>query len=169
MSAVPTAGSKSTQSVSEQRVRILTVDPVGNSATAQTRYTTALTINTQFHVGAVHVTPAVGEIWFVKRVYGGTWVLDRKLTSSDSTLANVVTNPVAGTYQVGSAGIVQGPLNLMGSAVTVMAPLGTQAVATSARPDPTTVPAGTQIYDSTLGKPIWSNGTVWHDSTGASV
>lgn len=28
---------------------------------------------------------------------------------------------------------------------------------------------GTQVYDTTLGKPIWSNGTVWKDAAGTTV
>jgi hypothetical protein len=26
-----------------------------------------------------------------------------------------------------------------------------------------------QFYDTTLGKPVWFNGTVWKDATGATV
>lgn len=41
--------------------------------------------------------------------------------------------------------------------------------ATGARPSASVVGAGAQWYDSTLGKPIWSNGTAWKDATGATV
>lgn len=47
--------------------------------------------------------------------------------------------------------------------------LGTPAGATGARPAANTVPAGAQFYDTTLGKPIWSNGSAWRDATGATV
>lgn len=40
---------------------------------------------------------------------------------------------------------------------------------TATRPSAETVGAGVQIYDSTLGKPIWSNGSVWKDASGATV
>ena len=40
---------------------------------------------------------------------------------------------------------------------------------TANRPAASTVGAGAQWYDTTLGKPIWSNGTVWKDATGATV
>lgn len=33
----------------------------------------------------------------------------------------------------------------------------------------TSVPVGTQVYDSTLGKPIWSTGSVWKDAAGTTV
>lgn len=39
---------------------------------------------------------------------------------------------------------------------------------TAARPSATGI-AGMMIYDSTLGKPIWSNGTAWRDATGTAV
>jgi hypothetical protein len=39
--------------------------------------------------------------------------------------------------------------------------------ATTARPDPATVWVGLQFFDTTLGKPVWSNGTAWVDATGA--
>jgi hypothetical protein len=38
---------------------------------------------------------------------------------------------------------------------------------TAGRPTVTTV--GTMVYDTTLGKPIWWTGAVWHDGSGASV
>lgn len=41
------------------------------------------------------------------------------------------------------------------------------AVTTASRP--TGMPAGSMIYDTTLGKPIWYDGTVWKDATGAIV
>lgn len=43
----------------------------------------------------------------------------------------------------------------------------TTAVATGGRPTVTTI--GLQIYDTTLGKPIWWNGSVWKDAAGTTV
>lgn len=40
---------------------------------------------------------------------------------------------------------------------------------TATRPSASTVGAGSQIYDTTLGKPIWSDGTWWRDATGTNV
>jgi hypothetical protein len=37
---------------------------------------------------------------------------------------------------------------------------------TAARPDFADVEVGTEIFDTTLGKPVWSDGTAWVDSTG---
>ena len=41
--------------------------------------------------------------------------------------------------------------------------------ATGSRPSASTVGAGAQWYDTTLSKPIWSNGTVWKDAAGTTV
>jgi hypothetical protein len=41
--------------------------------------------------------------------------------------------------------------------------------ATGSRPSAVTVGAGSMFYDTTLSKPIWSNGTVWKDATGTNV
>jgi hypothetical protein len=40
---------------------------------------------------------------------------------------------------------------------------------TGSRPSAATVGAGAQFYDTTLSKPIWSNGTVWKDAAGNTV
>jgi hypothetical protein len=34
---------------------------------------------------------------------------------------------------------------------------------------PTGIKSGTMTFDTTLGKPIWYNGTLWVDSGGATV
>lgn len=44
---------------------------------------------------------------------------------------------------------------------------GIQASTTAGRPTVTTV--GYMVFDSTLGKPIWWNGSVWKDATGTTV
>lgn len=38
--------------------------------------------------------------------------------------------------------------------------------ATAARPAFADVEVGTEFFDTTLGKPVWSDGTAWVDSTG---
>jgi hypothetical protein len=43
------------------------------------------------------------------------------------------------------------------------------AYATGGRPSAATVGAGANIYDTTLGKPVWSDGTNWKDATGTTV
>lgn len=41
--------------------------------------------------------------------------------------------------------------------------------ATASRPAASTAGAGGMVWDSTLGKPIWSDGTNWKDATGTTV
>jgi hypothetical protein len=41
--------------------------------------------------------------------------------------------------------------------------------ATGSRPSASTAGAGTMVFDSTLNKPIWSDGTNWRDATGTVV
>lgn len=43
------------------------------------------------------------------------------------------------------------------------------AYTTGARPSAVAARAGAQIYDLTLSRPIWSDGTVWRDASGTAV
>lgn len=47
--------------------------------------------------------------------------------------------------------------------------ISTKRGTTASRPSAVTVGAGARYYDTTLGKPIWSNGTIWTDATGTSA
>lgn len=40
---------------------------------------------------------------------------------------------------------------------------------TGGRPSASTAGAGAMIYDTTLGMPVWSNGTAWRDAAGNTV
>ncbi len=40
---------------------------------------------------------------------------------------------------------------------------------TAARPSATTSGAGAMVFDTTLAKPVWSDGTVWRDAAGVAV
>lgn len=48
-------------------------------------------------------------------------------------------------------------------------PLKMLTVATGSRPTASAAGAGAQMYDSTLSKPIWSDGSAWRDSAGTAV
>jgi hypothetical protein len=45
----------------------------------------------------------------------------------------------------------------------------TGAAATGSRPSATTVGVGARFYDTTLSKPIWSDGTTWRDAAGTAA
>ena len=142
---------------------ITSVDAVNQLATMTTSGLGVITVDTSYYVGATQVTPTVGDQWQVERV-NGNWRLKGQLPFN--TPNDIAITPTAGQHVVGSG---QGPIELQGTQINANAPLATQAVLTSGRPEATAVPAGTQIYDSTLGKPIWSNGTNWTDAIGESV
>lgn len=141
---------------------VIGIDLQTRTATVLLRSKYTVNVNCAYAVGDSIITPAAGEQWYVER-FDMEWRLSGRIPFNDATL-NI--EPVPGQVSVGSA---NGPLELNGQQININAPLNTQSVATTARPDPTVLPAGTQIYDSTLGKPIWTNGTVWHDATGSTV
>jgi hypothetical protein len=151
----------------QQIVQITSVDPTTNTAVGQTRQGQSLTINTQYLVGAVHYTPGVNEQWYVKQVGTVTWALDRKLPKNTNDLLNVADNPVPGQVQIGSSGIVSGPLNLQGSVVNAMAPLGLVSASAGALPDPVAAGAGALIWNSTTSQVMFSDGTGWYSVGGS--
>lgn len=53
--------------------------------------------------------------------------------------------------------------------VTFAGPVRLPVSTTAARPAAATAGGGASIYDSTLGKPVWSDGTNWRDATGTMV
>lgn len=71
--------------------------------------------------------------------------------------------PTSGTA-IDLADIV--PISSWSSAeVTIKNPV----FSTAGRPSAATAGVGAQIYDSTLSKPVWSNGAVWRDAMGTAV
>lgn len=153
-------------SPTDQTIRIgsiQSVDAVNRQAVLVASGTNSIIVDCSYYVGATQVTPQVGDQWQIEKV-AGSWRLRGRLPINDPNDSAIT--PTAGQHIVGSG---NGPVELQGTVINANAPLSTQAVPTAARPDPTSVPAGTQIYDSTLGQPIWSNGTNWHDSAGESV
>ncbi|WP_136444162.1 DUF2793 domain-containing protein [Pacificoceanicola onchidii] len=55
------------------------------------------------------------------------------------------------------------------STLDVSGPVRCGAYASGARPDAAAAGAGAMIYDSTLNKPLWSDGTIWRLSGGAAA
>jgi hypothetical protein len=149
-----------------RQVAITSVDVVGQMATGVANVGNLINIDTSYSVGAVSVTPTVGDQWVITK-QNGQWKLDHQIPFNSPNLSTVT--PTQGQHVIGSG---QGPVELNAgptSTINANSPLATNAVPTTGRPAADSVPAGTQIYDSTLLKPIWSNGTVWHDASGATV
>ncbi len=160
---LPSASNLSTAKEGEQVVAITNIDTVNMRATGTNRQgSVGVDIDLRYHVGAIHVMPMLYEQWIVAR-QGMAWVLVSKLPHNTTDL---LTEPVAGQVQIGSTGTTQGPLHLNGSSISVNAPLSVQTTTATTRPDPASFPAGTHIYDTDLGRPIWTNGSDWHDATG---
>lgn len=80
--------------------------------------------------------------------------------------------PSSGTMSWGPGGSTAADTTLSRSAAGVLAVNGALKVAsyaTGSRPSAATAGAGAMVYDSTLGIPIWSNGSVWKDAAGTTV
>ena len=143
-----------------RQVAIASVDAVGQGAHGYSNVGTLLYIDTSYYVGAVSVTPTVGDQWVVKLI-NGQWRLDHRIPFNDPNQAAII--PTQGQHIVGSG---QGPIELQGTQVNVAGPLSIASYSSNTLPDATMVPPGTHVYDTTLGKPVWSNGVNWTDSSG---
>lgn len=128
-------------------------------ATGITRTREYVPIDISQHVGAIQVVPAVGQQWLIVKD-GRGWKLERQLPF------NIPLTPmVEGQTRIGSSG----PTELGGSLVNLTAPLSAMTSNSSERPSASSVPVGSHIYDTTLNKPIWSDGTNWLDAAGSVV
>lgn len=74
-----------------------------------------------------------------------------------------------GSGQIGLAHAGADLLWVDGTGVKAVVPIRALAEATANRPNAATAGAGAQMFDTSLGKPIWSDGSIWVDATGASV
>jgi hypothetical protein len=131
-------------------------------------------IDISHHVGAVQVTPAVGQQWIIIRDRG-VWKLDSQLPiNTPDQLVPMVegqtrigssgpTNLHGSEVNIGSPVNISAPVNI-DAPVNISAPLRTLTPKTADRPDAESVPVGSQIYDSTLNQPLWSDGTKWRDA-----
>lgn len=86
-------------------------------------------------------------------------------SNAGSTRANLAL-PVA-TGQAAPALKVLNPADAMVAEITKDGAIKSLAVATGSRPGASTSGVGAMIFDTTLGKPIWSDGTNWRDAAGA--
>jgi len=143
-----------------QTVAITSVDLYGKIAGGLTRQRTTITIDFSYPVGGLHITPALGEQWYVER-YQGAWRLKDRIPFNDETTNIDITE---GTVKVGS---MRGPVELVGTGINLHGPLQVFSSSTSSRPE--SVSVGAMIFDTTLGQPIWYDGSVWKDASGSPV
>lgn len=147
-----------TQPVAITSVNTAAIPPQATGMTANRTY---VQINIAHWVGAVQVTPAVGEQWICIRDRG-IWKLDSQIPFNVPSAIEIAKE---GQTRIGSSG----PTELDGSQINANAPLRAQNSATSKRPAANSVSTGSHIYDTTLNKPIWSDGTNWRDAAGLVV
>lgn len=112
---MPTSGYSRNQptDVNIQPVAIVSIDVANRMACGRTRQETLLWINTAHYVGAVQVTPAIGEQWYIIS-YRGEWRLHCKIPFRTEDL---LVTPTQGQTQVGSTG----PTEINGSVVNINA------------------------------------------------
>ena len=149
--------------VNQTVAAITSVDLVNNLAEAMIRDGSTVSVHTDIHVGAVSVTPKVGEQWVVENAIGG-WRLLTRLPYNDPAQAQIPA--VEGQSRLGTG---SGPVELSGTSINAYSPVVLQNKATTTRPSASSAGAGAMIYDSTLKKPIWSDGSLWHDASGTAV
>lgn len=104
-------------------------------------------------------------------VGGNTWVLESSGPSGRSGtggfgIYNSTTAALA--VRIDSAAMANS-LRLTSTGVTFGGVVKSASGATGSRPSAATVGAGSMWYDTTLTKPIWSDGSVWKDATGTTV
>lgn len=149
-----------------QEAQITSVDVVNGQATATTLYASNTPVDISHYVGAVGVTPAVGEAWYIAKIRGVNRLWAR-IPSNDPHQIAIM--PTQGQHVIGSG---QGPIELNagpGSTINAHSPIVNPTYTTAGRPDATKYPVGTQIFDTTLMQPLWSTGTDWVTVAGVSV
>ncbi len=87
------------------------------------------------------------------------------------TPVNIITAPPGSMYMNYLSGGVQLQRwrKMSGTDATGWAADGSQPFATASRPTAANVGVSGSYYDTTLGKPCWSDGTTWRDATGVAV
>jgi hypothetical protein len=147
--------------VTTQPVAIVSVDLNSRIAVGRTAYSTEVRIDIGHMTGGLQVTPCVGEQWYVESVQG-IYRLKNKIPFNTDEISKPA---VEGQVQIGS----KGPLELNGGQINANGPLRISPYSTAMRPSATSLDAGTMIFDTSLKKPIWSDGVKWRDASGVEV
>ena len=137
--------SRSVPSDTGRIVEIISVDGVERQATGRTREGSDVRIDCRFMVGALLVTPSVGEVWWIDRM-GTIYTLQYRIPSN---VSEVQRPGHEGQTQIGSSG----PTEIVGSVVNVLAGLTVEADAV----------IGT---DLTVGNEIALGGVRYRDGDG---
>jgi len=134
---------------------------VGSGVANVFAYAAPLVSGTAVSFSQIDLTSSTGYIrWSGSNTRIGG---DASSIQIDSPSSNVTWRDSSAGYAAAAA------LYSVGFQVSAGRILRSGFAATGARPSATTAGAAAMFYDSTLGKPIWSNGTVWKDATGTTV
>lgn len=136
-------------------------------------------IMTKPHVALMGLNPVTAERYFLGRIDARL----RRAYATEFIESPIGTNALPGTYGAGDRdtglwwslanqlSVVAGAAHVFAFNATAnrsIAPLRIPAYASTARPA-ATIGVGAMILDSTLNKPLWSDGTNWRDATGTVV
>lgn len=143
-------------------VSVISCDLERRQAMVVSRTRNTFPVDFRYSVGEVDVVPRVGEQWYVERV-SLFWRLVSRVPFQYPALA---IRPVEGQVRLGSG---LGPVELVGTEVNCHGPLQLPSYSTEERPDADAVAVGSCLYDTTLGIPVWSDGSAWKDATGTPV
>lgn len=102
-------------------------------------------------------------------VAGADDIYDEILMENQEVINSRITQGIADINN--SKGVAGGLATLGndGKVPSSQLPSYVETIASSTANRPIDMATGTSIYDTTLGKPIWWNGTAWVDATGATV
>lgn len=142
---------------------IISVDLANQTAEAMINDGSSYIVHFDHLVGAVQVVPSVGDQWIIDKGIGG-WKLLQRLPFNDPPATEVTRRE--GMVRLGSG---NGPVELTGTEINAHAPIILDTKATTARPTAVNAGVGAMIFDTTLNKPIWSNGSTWVDAAGSPV
>lgn len=147
--------------VTTQPVAIVSIDLNSRLAIGRTAYSTEIRIDISHSTGGLQVTPCIGDQWYVENIQGIYRLKSKIPFNADETSKPAV----EGQVQIGS----RGPLELNGERINANGPLRISPYSTAMRPSATSYDAGTMIFDTSLKKPIWSDGSTWRDASGVEV
>jgi len=125
-----------------------------------------------FAEGSVPSTPAAG-FWRAYFKTDGMYVIDDAgveygpivaVPDASDTAAGIVELATNAEVATGTDA-----LRAVTPAAAASVYIAQTAVATGSRPSASTAGAGATVFDTTLGQPIWSDGTNWVDATGTTV
>jgi hypothetical protein len=139
------------------------------------------TVGHQLFATGVLALVAAGKVWRVDGTNGGRLINTGFGTATTQAMVQRVTGDTQDRFaRLANGQMRWGPGDAAADVTMERISSGTLGVgaghsirtgraATGSRPSASTVGSGAMFYDTTLSKPIWSDGAAWRDATGTSV